>query len=107
MASDGAVAAAHYGKHAYGPAGLSWPDRSARTVQPSIRPRSIRLRTGVRREIARCSDAAMSSGGRRSLPARAAVKGIRARVAPGYNLGQPAEVMGPAFRMAGALLGIG
>ena len=31
--------------------------------------------------------------------------GVRARVAPGRNLGQPAEVMGQAFRMTGALLG--
>ena len=33
--------------------------------------------------------------------------GVGARVAPGCNLGQPAEVMGPAFGMACALLGIG
>src|SRR6516162_7933091 len=31
--------------------------------------------------------------------------GSGAWVAPGGDLGQPAEVMGPAFRMAGALLG--
>jgi hypothetical protein len=40
------------------------------------------------------------------LRASAAVPGIRARIAPDCNLGQPAKVMGPAFRMAGALLGI-
>jgi 5,10-methenyltetrahydromethanopterin hydrogenase len=34
------------------------------------------------------------------------VPGIRAQLAPGRNFGQPAEVMGPAFRMASALLGI-
>lgn len=32
--------------------------------------------------------------------------GVRPRFTPGRNLGQPAEVMGPAFRMAGALLGV-
>src|SRR5689334_8877732 len=42
-----------------------------------------------------------------SLPAGAAVPGVRAGIAPGCKFGQPAEVMGPAFRMAGALLGIG
>src|SRR5260370_15506143 len=42
-----------------------------------------------------------------SLPASAAVEGVWARVAPGGKFGQPAEVMGPAFGMAGALLGIG
>src|SRR6478609_5635088 len=42
-----------------------------------------------------------------SLPASAAVPGVRARVAPGCSLGQPGEVMGPAFRMANALLDIG
>jgi hypothetical protein len=31
----------------------------------------------------------------------------RVRVAPGCHLGEPAEVMGPAVRMASALLGIG
>ena len=41
------------------------------------------------------------------LFAGAAAPGVRARVAPGRDLGQPAEVMGPAFRMAGALRGIG
>src|SRR5208282_4777169 len=45
--------------------------------------------------------------GKQSLPASAAVPGVRARVAPGCNLGQPTEVMGPAFRMAGAFLGTG
>jgi hypothetical protein len=40
---------------------------------------------------------------KQSLPASAAVPGVRARVAPGCNLGQPAEVMSPAFRMAGVL----
>src|ERR1700746_2196151 len=45
--------------------------------------------------------------GKHSLRASAAVPGVGARVAPGGNLGQPAEVMGPAFRMAGALLGTG
>jgi len=45
--------------------------------------------------------------GKRSLPASAAVPGVRTRVAPGCNLGQPAEVMGPAFRVAGALLDVG
>src|SRR5215468_923354 len=48
-----------------------------------------------------------TESGKRSLPAGAAVKGVRARVAPGGNLTQPAEVISPAFRMAGALLGIG
>ena len=33
--------------------------------------------------------------------------GVRARIAPGCKLGQPVEVMGPPFRMAGALLGVG
>jgi hypothetical protein len=42
-----------------------------------------------------------------SLPTGAAVPGVRARVTPGRNFGQPPEVMRPAFRMAGALLGIG
>src|SRR3954447_21248851 len=42
-----------------------------------------------------------------SLPAIAAVPGVRARVAPARDLGQPAEVVGPAFRVAGALLGVG
>src|SRR5262249_60103087 len=41
-----------------------------------------------------------------SLPAVAAVPGVRARVAPGSDLGQAADVVNPAFRMAGALLGI-
>ena len=45
--------------------------------------------------------------GQRSHPAGAAVERVRAWVAPGGDLGQPAEVMGPAFRMAGALLGSG
>src|SRR6476619_3718114 len=40
------------------------------------------------------------------LPGPAA-PGVRARVAPGRNLSQPVEVMGPAFGMAGALRGIG
>src|SRR5205085_10871572 len=40
-----------------------------------------------------------------SLTAGAAVSGVRARVAPGGKLCQPAEVMSPAFGMAGALLG--
>src|SRR5207302_3541411 len=39
--------------------------------------------------------------------ADAAMPGIRARVASGRDLGQPAEVVGPTLRMAGALLGIG
>jgi hypothetical protein len=33
--------------------------------------------------------------------------GVRTRIAPGCKLGQPVEVMGPAFRMVGALLGVG
>jgi hypothetical protein len=33
--------------------------------------------------------------------------GVRARVAPGRNLGQPFEVMGPSSRMAGTLLDSG
>ena len=45
--------------------------------------------------------------GQQSLSACAAVPGVRARIAPGANLAQPPEVMGPAFRVAGALLGIG
>src|SRR5580704_3148666 len=55
-------------------------------------------------EEASCRDV---ESGKQSLSAGAAVPGVRARVAPGRRLGQPAEVMGPAFRMAGALLGIG
>src|SRR5262249_37760265 len=43
----------------------------------------------------------------RSLPAVAAVPGVRARVAPGRSLGQTTDIMGPAFRMAGALLLVG
>jgi hypothetical protein len=42
-----------------------------------------------------------------SLIASAAMPRIRAWVAPGCNFNQPVEVMGPPFRMAGALLGIG
>lgn len=42
-----------------------------------------------------------------SFPAGAAVPGVWPRITPGGHLGQPAEVMGPAFRMTGALLGIG
>src|SRR6516225_9896962 len=41
-----------------------------------------------------------------TLPVRPC-PGVGARVAPGGDLGQPAEVMGPAFGMGGALLGIG
>ena len=44
--------------------------------------------------------------GRQSHRASASVPGVRARVAPGCDLGQSAEVMGPAFRMAGALLDV-
>ena len=44
---------------------------------------------------------------KQSMSTNATVPGVRARVAPGGNLSQPAKVMGPAFRMAGALLGIG
>jgi hypothetical protein len=55
-------------------------------------------------EEANCRDV---ESGKQSLSARAAVPGVRARVAPGRRLGQPAEVMGPAVRMAGALLGVG
>ena len=43
---------------------------------------------------------------RPSLGADATVPGVRARVAPGRNLGQAPEVMGPAFRVPGALLSI-
>src|SRR5580704_16779278 len=50
-------------------------------------------------EEANCRDV---ESGKQSLSARAAVPGVRARVAPGRRLGQPAEVMGPAVRMAGA-----
>ena len=45
--------------------------------------------------------------GKQSLPASAAVPGVRARVAPGCSLDQPGEAIGPAFRMANALLDIG
>jgi len=64
------------------------------------------LRAGIRDEMqeAQCRDI---ESGKRSLPAGAAMKGVGARVAPGGNLHQPAEVISPAFRMAGALLGIG
>ena len=31
------------------------------------------------------------------------MEGVRARVAPGCDRGQPAEVVGPAFGMAGAV----
>ena len=55
-------------------------------------------------EEANCRDV---ESGKQSLSAGAAVPGIRARVAPGCNLDQPAEVMGPAIGMAGALLAIG
>jgi hypothetical protein len=70
-------------------------------------------RTG--RKLRRCA-ARMKSGvlhwpiqerGRQSLVASAAMPRVRAWVASGCNLDQPVEVMGPAFRMAGALLGIG
>jgi hypothetical protein len=44
---------------------------------------------------------------RRSFVTSTAVPGVRARVASRCNLGQPAEVMGPAFCVAGALLGTG
>ena len=43
---------------------------------------------------------------KQSLPANAAAPEVRARVAPNCKLGKSAKVMGPAFRMAGALLGI-
>src|SRR5262245_30009365 len=42
-----------------------------------------------------------------SLRTGAAVPSVRARVASGCNLRQPAEVMRPAFCVAGALLGSG
>jgi hypothetical protein len=35
------------------------------------------------------------------------MEAVRARIAPGSDHGQPAEVMGPAFGMARALLGVG
>src|SRR5215471_1732790 len=44
---------------------------------------------------------------KQSHPAGAAMEGVRAWVAPRGNFGQPGEIMGPAFRVAGALLGIG
>ena len=53
-----------------------------------------------------CHPRRESAEGSHSL-ASAAAPGIRARVAPGGNLGQPVEIMGPAFLVAGALLGIG
>src|SRR5215471_9569121 len=59
------------------------------------------------RNRARTESTANHNRGKRSLPAGAAVERVRARIAPGSDLGQPAEVMGPAFRMAGALLGSG
>jgi hypothetical protein len=47
--------------------------------------------------------AALGSPIRGLLPLAGAPKpGVRARVMPGCNLGQTAEVMGPAFRMVGA-----
>jgi hypothetical protein len=45
--------------------------------------------------------------GGQSVLAGAAKPGVRPQVAPDRNLGQPVEVMGPSFRMTGALLDSG
>ena len=64
---------------------------------PELRWAVIERRFGLEGSSRACSICSSS----------AAMPGVWARVAPGRNLGQPAEVMGPAFRMTGALLGIG
>jgi hypothetical protein len=51
--------------------------------------------------------AAIIESRKQSLPASAAVPGVRARIASCRNLSQSTEVMSPAFRMPGALLSIG
>src|SRR5262249_8706385 len=71
------------------------PMRSGNACEPAFATKCKRLK---------CGDI---ESGERSLSAGAAMKGVRARIAPGGNLRQPAEAISPAFRKAGALLGIG
>jgi uncharacterized protein len=70
-------------------------------------PNITRQRAGVGCKSARGSSAENIESGTRSLPTSAATPRVRARVSPGSNLGESAKVMGPAFRMVSALLGIG
>src|SRR6516225_9450867 len=101
-----------------GTASVSAPPASGRPSASNRLPSSARKRSGPVEALA--SSTSQASGAGRSIElnyvddsdratqsAGAAVPGVRTRVAPACNRGQPINVMGPPFRMACALLGVG